>query len=287
MTAPIRHHDLQSIAGEHDNIRRMPAMLGPASGPRNMPRSKAHLTYVGDGLDVSVRALTDAALLSQYLPPRCRLAGEPVVTVTFTQLTNLGWLAGRGYNIVSVSTQAIYEGERDTVEGKLMLCLWESKADPILTGREELGMPKQFADIPNPQAMDGRLECTASWEGYRFLELELDTSGDVVPPPAAQPGYAEGGAVLLHRYYMRTGAWDQADINQVVISQPSDSPPPRRLEAKGGIGKFGFRNPRWEDMPTQYTFVRALAALPLLEFRGGDAVWTKGIGNLKAFRVAE
>jgi hypothetical protein len=286
MNAPFRTDGLQADAEEHEDIRRMPALLGRASGPRNMPRSHAHLTYVGDSIEVTVRALTDAAALSQYLPPRCRLAGEPVIAVAVNQLTNLGWLAGRGYNIVNVSTQIVFEGDEDKVQGRFIFCLWENKADPVLTGREELGMPKLFADIANPREIDGRWECSAVWEGFKFLDLRLDTTdGDENAP--IQGGYASRGVTLVHRYHQRTGEWGQADIDQIVISHPSDSPPPRALHQKTGVGKFAFHPARWEDMPTQYTFINALAGLPLLEFRGGQYVKTKGIGNLKAFRIAK
>jgi len=56
------------------DIFRMPAVLGPAPGPRNMPRSKAHLRFDGDSLVVSVTALSDAAALGALLPAGCRLA---------------------------------------------------------------------------------------------------------------------------------------------------------------------------------------------------------------------
>jgi len=263
----------------------MPALLGRASGPRNMPRSHAHLTHTGDSIRVTVRALTDGAALSRLLPPRCRLAGEPVMSVAVIQLTNLGWLAGRGYNIVNVTTSVLFEGEQDRVKGEYNLCLWESRADPVLTGREELGMPKLFADIANPREIDGRWECAAAWEGFQFFELDLDTRGE---EQGARPedDSAPSTINVLHRYLPRTGDWSEPDIDQIIISYPSDSPPPQTQEQANGVGKFAFRKARWEDMPTQYTFLNALADLPLLEFRGGQYLKSKGIRDLKAFRVA-
>lgn len=271
---------------ELEDMRRMPVLLGRASGPRNMPRSKAHLTYVADATRIAVHALTDATKLSQYLPPRCRLAGEPVVSVAVTQLRNLGWLAGRGYNFVNVFTKVIFEGEEETVHGDFSLCLWENKADPILTGRDELGMPKLFADIPDPREIDGRWECSASWEGFPFLHLDLATYPDSDNNPA--PGaYSHSGVYILHRYQTRTGQWDQPDIDDIVVGHASPASRPTVLEKKAGAGRFEFRQSRWEDMPTQYTFVNALAGLPLLEFRGGEIVKASGIPDLKAFHVAK
>jgi hypothetical protein len=274
----------QAEAQEHEEMRRMPALLGLASGPRNMPRSHAHLTHAGDSVRLTVHALTDAAALSQYLPPRCRLAGEPILSVAVIQLTNLGWLAGRGYNFINVSTQAIFEGDEETIRGDFSFCLWESKADPIVTGREELGMSKLFADIPAPREIDGRWECSASWEGFPFLHLNLDTNADGENPPSPG-GPGPSGVNLLHRYHPRTGEWDQADLDEIVVSYATNSPPPVVLEQRGGAGRFEFRSARWEDMPTQYTYVNALAGLPLLEFRGGQMIRARGIRDLKAFRI--
>jgi hypothetical protein len=58
------------------------------------------------------------------------------------------------------------------------------------------------------------------------------------------------------------------------------------LDKRTGIGRFEFRQARWEDMPTQYTYVNALAELPLLEFRGGEVVKATGVPHLKAFHIA-
>jgi len=275
---------IRTDVDELEEMRRMPVLLGRAPGPRNMPRHKAHLTYSADATRVAVHALTDAAKLSRYLPPRCRLAGEPVLSVSVTQLRNLGWLAGRGYNFVNVFTKVIFEGEEETVQGDFSLCLWENKADPILTGRDELGMPKLFADIPDPRELDGRWDCSASWEGFPFLHLDLDTApdGERIPSPDA---YSHSSVYILHRYQTRTGQWDQADIDDIVVGHASPASRPTVLDKKAGVGRFDFCQARWEDMPTQYTFVNALAGLPLLEFRGGEIVKASGIPDLKAFHV--
>lgn len=51
---------------------------------------------------MSVVALTDPNMLSQLLPARCKLDGEPTLHVSMTYLTNIGWLAELGYNILMV-----------------------------------------------------------------------------------------------------------------------------------------------------------------------------------------
>jgi hypothetical protein len=53
--------------------------------------------------------------------------------------------------------------------------------------------------------------------------------------------------------------------------------PPTVASFEVGTGRFGFHCARWEDMPTQYRVVNALAALPLLEFTA--AYLTRGCGG--------
>ena len=66
--------------------------------------------------------------------------------------------------------------EKGVVEGNLLLVMWENHADPIITGREQLGYSKIFASIDDIHTYGGvsKTELT-SW-GFRFLELEFDAN---------------------------------------------------------------------------------------------------------------
>lgn len=265
-----------------DPIFRMPSMLGPAPGPRNMPKSKEHLRYKGENTTIAVRALTDEKALTRLMPPRCRLAGDPVLAVALTMLTNLGWLAGRGYNILRVSCEVIFDGAAGPVHGNLQLAMWENHADPILTGREELGTPKLFANLPNARFVGDRCDFAADWEGFRFAELEVDGLKQVpINPPKQYP--AQGGLPLLcYRYHLVVGDWQKPGIAAMTRSTPGNAPAPVVREQLSGAGRYAFFTPRWEDMPTQYPFVATLSALPLIEFRSASVTRASGIADLAA-----
>jgi hypothetical protein len=47
---------------------------------------------------------------------------------------------------VEVLIPATFRGELDVVEGDFVAVMWESLAEPIIPGREEIGLPKLFAD---------------------------------------------------------------------------------------------------------------------------------------------
>jgi hypothetical protein len=99
---------------EAGRIYRMPTHFGPAPGPRQLPheflvdpkRSRSTLS-------VAASFLTDPAVLEQHLPEGFTLAGEAVVTVEFHYITDIDWLAGRGYTMINVGWPATFTGSRD------------------------------------------------------------------------------------------------------------------------------------------------------------------------------
>lgn len=261
----------------------MPAVLGPAAGPRNVPRNRRDLRFDGSSVTVSLSALTDGDALSRLLPPRCTLAGEPFLNVSMTKLSNLGWLAGRGYNIVKVTTGIVYASPGGDMKGEFALVLWENHADPIITGRDELASPKLFANIPDAVFLNRSCEISADWEGFRFFRL---SASDLSPadPAAAPAGYGRQGAMPLmcYRHLPVIGRWNEAAIEGMAVSHKGAAPTPTVHSLDTGDGSFEFFEPRWEDMPTQYTFVRSLARLPLLRFDPVTVVRASGISDLAA-----
>jgi hypothetical protein len=254
---------------------RMPVSFGPAPGPRNLPEAQRHRRYAKDALTLTLSAATDADLLGELLPSGFALEGEPRVEISLIVLTNIGWLAGRGYNIVMVRIPARWRGQ-EAVSGHFVPVLWESLADPILTGRDELGWPKINADIPAPVREGDRWSASASWEGFTFLDLSAGDFAPVENPAPALP-------MMFHKYVPRTGEWGTADVDYFTVTAP-DGPKPEVKSAARGAGRFAFHRARWEDMPTQYPIVNALAALPLGDFGPAVLVETSGGGDVSGQR---
>jgi len=270
-------------------LYRMPVHFGPAPGPRNLPADRQAIRYVHRRAALSVTARSDADALRPLLPPRCALAGEPLLTVSVSCLTGLGWLAGRGYNIVQVQIPNVgFEGRDGRVTGAFVPVVWENLADPIITGREELGMAKIYAEIPDHAPTEGGLLSSAAWLGYCFLQLEASALADA-PPPAEAPS-----PFLLWKYLPHTGDWGRADAEYMTVTGPDPNAPEVLTHTyRRGEGTFRFNTARWEDMPTQYPIVNALAALPLHEFIGSalritsqGETGTRGGGNFCGQREA-
>jgi hypothetical protein len=212
------------------------------------------------------------------LPPRCRLAGEPIVAVTMMYLTNIGWLAGRGYNIVSVEFPIVFDGEEGRLTGKFTPVLWESLADPILTGREELGFSKLYAQIPEPIVLGNAYRASASWEGFRFFELD---ASDLAEAPLKADTPALDGS-FHYRFMPKVGAQGEADAEYMAFIPGANSGPGANGVTKrlAGRGTFRFLPARWEDVPLQYPIINTLAELPLRELRGASVTFSTATGSI-------
>lgn len=85
----------------------------------------------------------------------------------------------------------VYQSKTEgAVRGSYLLVLFENMSDPIVTGREELGFPKVWAEIPDPALETGTTSHTLvrirlylglccltlpwqSWYGHQFLRIDL------------------------------------------------------------------------------------------------------------------
>jgi len=258
-----------------DRIYRMPTHFGPSISPRQGPGG-SRFDWSSHEFDaVSVYFRSEPEALEALLPPGFSLHSDPVVTLGFAYLRNLPWLAGRGYNTLGVRIPARFRGRGEAVTGSLLLVLWENMADPIITGREELGVAKIFCDIPEMRRSPGRTVCEASWCGFRFLEMTLDDLRPVDPATAKVDFAPDTGGNLLHyKYLPRTGEWGTADVGYATLTPPVAGA--RVRSAFAAAGAFTFHRPRWEDMPTQSHIVNRLADLPVTEILGASMLNVAG-----------
>ena len=244
---------------------RMPRVFGALPGPRNVPRDKQHLPNRQTNVALAVSALTEAALLEELLPSDCRLQGDPLMTLTLCFMSNIGWLAGHGYAILTVAIPIEHScPHRGLLRGNFLPVVWENLADPILTGREELGWAKLYAELPPMVMIGGTHTAKALWQGFKFFDIEVSdlTPTTTIPSPTGQFHY---------KYIPRTGALSESEVEYLEYAGPGENvagyapiPVTQRLSGKGN---FRFHPARWEDVPFQYPIINALARLPLLEVR--------------------
>jgi hypothetical protein len=201
--------------------QRMPLGFGPFPGPRQSAEGSALAGW--DQVKVKTATVVfkaSRAHLSTFLPHQCfsieTSAQEEdkdlaFASISFTRLENLPWLAGRGYNHCGLYLHDVLcQGEEQTVRGKYLSVLFENRADPITSGREELGSAKVFASLEDVE-QDGIFMLRIGWDDAVFGEMRLEgLASDLksTPPDSFRP--SEG---LLHfKYIPKTGSPGECDI---------------------------------------------------------------------------
>ncbi|MEZ5752128.1 MAG: acetoacetate decarboxylase family protein [Paracoccaceae bacterium] len=245
---------------------RMPVIFGPVVGPRQAPDLGRYDPSTSPYTVTTVRFRTDPEAIDALLPERFTLDGEAVVTLEHTVLTNLGWLAGRGYTMLGVKFPVRFDGRDGAVRGDLLAVLWENLTAPILSGREELGFAKIHCDLPEAQEHGNRRICRASWDGFEFLEMTLDDLHDApVPPSAPRDG-------ILHYGYRPPLVPGRPHDDGVQVMLSPTTPAPTVQRNRAGIAGLTIRRASFEQLPTMFHIVNALADLPPHEMLGGR-VW--------------
>jgi hypothetical protein len=246
---------------DNGRLYRMPVFFGPQHGPRQLPDGfvEDHSQYPKRRM-ASLTCSVEMDALRALLPPRFSVRGEPSVTIEVTHISEIEWLAGRGYAILGVKTPVTYHGERELIAGDLQLVYWENLADPILSGRVEIGAPKIYCEIPDPRILRGVHSYHCAWLGFKFFELELRDLKDVdASPSAAKPH----DGLMYYKYSPRTGG-GVPDADYVTLS-PSGASLNVVDRVQVGSGSARFHPATWEDLPTMHHVVTTLSRLALKE----------------------
>lgn len=298
--------------GQRLPFLRMPLGYGPMPGPRQSVQGIPH-----DGWDqVAVRTCTitfkaPKSQLSGFLPHPCfHIDGNDgpegpddnlaTASVIFTELQNLPWLAGRGYNHCGLYIHdVICQGADETVQGKYLSVLFENRADPIISGREELGYAKVFASLDVLDDADKDTHSFAAhigWDGAVFGEIDLRGLSEV--PLGGSANIDEEGTssasssspgpqgVLHYKYIPRTGCPGEADAAYPTYSPAaaqSDSAVEKVLVA--AQASLSFQALGFAELPTLHHVAAKLADIDIREVVDGRAVISRGSTDLRNQRA--
>ena len=256
---------------------RMPIFFGPTPGPRQWPAGRDFdFRYTPRMKMIGIRMLTNPEQLTAMLPDRFELRGAPVVTVELNYMTEIGWLAGRGYNLCDVKFEVTYHSKSGPVNGTLVLVRWENMCDPILSGREELGHNKLYCEIPEPRLIDGQHKVRLSWMDTPFCDLSVGEFAEI-PGVTRRPPDPEHKGMLSYKYIPKTGDWGEADVEYVTLSPPDVMRENMTItNFQIGTGEFAFRHTTWDELPTLHHIVNAFADLENHGFQGAHLIETIG-----------
>lgn len=271
-----------------DSYYRMPTHFGPSLGPRQGLDGRRY-ACVDSPNDTVFQATfkADKAQLEKLLPPGFTLREPCAISFEFSFITNIEWLAGRGYNTFGVSIPATYNGTIDTVHGDLLLVIWENKTDPIITGREDLGFAKIYCEIPEPQCMGANAICRASWDGFEFASLQLSGLVEInkEDQTTESTGTVPSEGILHYKYIPKTGCPGEADVEYAALT-PAEWPNMKfDLIKQAQTATLTFNCGTWEQLPTLVHIVNSLSDLTLGACTQAMMTKTRGSKDLSDQRI--
>ncbi len=257
-------------------IYRMPTHFGPSVSPRQGPDGRPFDWSAFEWLRYSAIFPSSLDRLDPFMPPGFEPMPDPEIAISFSYTRNVPWLAGRGYNTFGVNVPVLFHGRNRTEVGSMTMVLWENMAEPIITGREELGFSKLFCDLPAARHEASSITCKASWMGFRFATLQLRELAKMDVATLPHPSTARTKGQLLHyRYMPATGDWGAAAVQQVTMTPCLEGG--TTVKAQSGRATLRWNVPTWEDMPTQHRIVQSLAEVVSGEASGAEIVLTRGV----------
>lgn len=267
---------------------RIPVEFGPLPGPRQRHDGQLFASQHSNFVSASIRFKTSRSLLQNLLPPgregfHFKSPGT-VAYASFAQHTfsGLDWLGGGGYHLLGFYIHGVeYFGpDGEEFHGTHVPVLFESLADPILSGREELGMPKLYTAI-DVDRDSKNLRVNASWQGaswgiITWTGLE-EAQSSVPPPPPADP---EDG-LICWKYMPHVGkqAHGSADADYPILIPARDescrSTVNRVWKAKDASISLDKKD--WKALPTIHHIIARLQELPILEIVDARVVEGNGV----------
>ncbi len=256
---------------DEDYSYTMPAHFGGVLG------SKLQDLQYDDVTSLAVGYLTDEAQLAQYIPDAFEIV-EPSLNIEYQKCLGVHWMGGGGYTLVAVMTPVRHISS-GTV-GAFALVVWENKTGPILGGREDTGIPKLYAEVPDYHLLGRHASAHLSHEGRAFLELEVDLDADMSTEELATRN--AGGRVeqMGWRHIGNVGRPGAA------VSHATLYP----VEATYLSGSTGSGAVTWTTMdplqnPQQAYIIAALAGLPVTEYK--EAVFARLATHLRGDQARE
>jgi hypothetical protein len=246
------------------------AIINNAGGIADLPDIADH-TIAGDVTSVAVSFLADQKQLEAMLPPGKNLSiyGPPIVTVAAVYQGSLNWLAGRGYNLMLVMLPVVYNGRKGKTIGSFLPVVWENMTEPIMMGRETLGWPKIYADMPMVRKLNDTWQVIAAWDGFPFVEINVKDIRALTPAELEERAKNEqpNAGLICHKYIVRTGSLleNKTDADYLTISTNVGAKLPVYKEVLTGKADLRFMKATWQQLPTMVHIVNRLAALEIRE----------------------
>ena len=166
-----------------------------------------------------------------------------------------------GYRIAAVVANVQYQGKKDVVNGNCPLVMFENATLPILLGRELLGVPKLYSDIP---ALHDHRDGSVTWETslYGHLLFGIEVKGfEEQDQSVCDRITAKGTLPLLGCKYV-----DSPESNDAVsyaTATPIDAKVKRVYVGKDATVYFG--SPTHKNIGFMSTIIDKVKEMPIGE----------------------
>ena len=219
-----------------------------------------------DVTSIVIMYRTDMEQLRALIPEEFGIT-HPAISIAYQKCNGVQWMGGSEYSLCTVSTPVQYLETKEPIDGVFHHVLWENKAAPILGGREEAGMPKIWADIPDYRRLNKNLTINISHEGRTFLEMNLVEERPFTAEEITEMNENHGRFVQFGwRYIPKVGPFPGAALSEATY-YPVDN------EYLAGVtcsGTVAWTVLKPEQHPMQHGIISTLASLPILEYLPGS-----------------
>jgi len=285
--------------------RRMPVAFGPCPGPRQDGFGRPH---GGHGertfTKASIMFKTSRPYLQSLLPPtpsgsfrfRPRSTTFTFASIFITTVGNMSWLGGGGYTHAGLYLHDVEYVKQDgtIVYGTYLPVMFENLADPILSGREELGMNKVYCEIDVEENQDS-YSARFSWRGTEFFHAQVDEMSPEQPlitEGVPADAVAEDYGLLTYKYVPATGEPGKADVEYACVIPHAEEAKVARQTVQSML--WAHRLPRvrfeardWKSLPTLHHVSSALAAMPIYAFVFAKVEKGLGVADMASCRRIE
>lgn len=215
------------------------------------------------------------------------------------------WLGGGGYRYFGLWIHGVQYEKKDgsKIYGSFLAVLLENLADPIVSGREELGMPKLFCEIDvEEKGADTNICC--SWRGAKFVDISInglsETNGETngvngtngTPKPSGPPGappLPDEQGTLVYRYVPSVGNPGVPDAAYPVFIEDALATTPRKVE-KTSIGtgaELKLTAGTWDTLPTLNHIATGFSEIPVYGVVKSKVEYGRGVDDISHARRVE
>lgn len=281
-TQQLRNHRWKSHKGE---LRwRQPTAFGLLPGPRQDALGNSFAGSLSKSTSTSATVLfeTSATLLRNLFPdPRYYFDKRDTVakvSVSVKSLRNMAWLGGGGYDLLELDIHGVcYKGSDGVVrKGTYCPLMVENLADPILTGREELGFPKMFSDIDISRHTTS-YRANISWRGAQWVTFEISGLQTANKDPAETD---RGEGLLVHKYIPSTEI-GKPDADYGILHLNDTRPTVKSVQAADkSSARLEFHDLGPKLLPTLHPVASRLAELPIFKTIGASVTEYQGVSDI-------